>query len=66
MELEHHLVRLVLMENSQKQMEVQVVQIVLQIVMVIVIKQLDYVYHVKQVMDFQMEFVLNVQQVNMQ
>ena len=66
MELEHHLVQLVLMENMRKQKEVQVVQIVQQLVMVIVIKQQDYVHHVKQDMDLPMEFVHNVQQVNMQ
>ena len=58
--------QLVLMENSQNQMEVQVVQLVQQLVMEIVIKRQVYVYHVKQVMDLIMEFVHNVQLVLMQ
>ena len=66
MELEHQNVQLVLMENSQNQKQVQLAQLVQQLVMEIVIKQQDYVYHVKQVMDFHQENVLNVQQVNMQ
>ena len=60
-EQELQVVLIVQMVNMHHQQEVVVVQHVQQIVMVIVIRKQDYVFHVKQDLVSKMEFVHNVQ-----